>query len=471
MAGIADKIYAKMPVLVQHAMVSAYGLYWNKRRFGRYYKSEEEQFRARERLSREDWAAYTEKKLREILVLAYTRVPFYREHWKGLVTVQQLEKFTAQDMPSLPPLEKGAARDNPLALLVDGTPQKRHRVHHTSGSTGTPVATYWLPQEQSSSLALRHTRYSAFAGVGYDRPRATFSGRIVEPNPKSKGPYYRFNIVERQVYFSAFHLGPKSAQQYVDALRRHRIEWITGYSNSIYQLAKMVLDQNIDAPQIKAVITTSEKLTPEMRDVISRAFNTKVHEEYGCVENVFFACDNEYGQLLVSPDCGLIEIVDEHLRPIYDGEYGEVLATGFTRLSQPMIRYRVGDTAAWSDELPRCGRGMPVLREVLGRIEDTVYGPDGRRMVRFHGIFVDQPYVQEGQIIQERLDLIRVKIVPKSGFSDADRSDIAARIQQRLTAGMNVEVEIVGAIERTKAGKFRAVISNLSPEERARISS
>ena len=70
-------------------------------------------------------------------------------------------------------------------------------------------------------------------------------------------------------------------------------------------------DQNISAPEIKAVITTSEKLTPEMRQVICEAFHTKVYEEYSCVENAFFACDNEFGQLLVSPDCGLIEIVNE----------------------------------------------------------------------------------------------------------------------------------------------------------------
>ena len=352
---------------------------------------------------------------------------------------------------------------------MDGTPQKRHHIHHTSGSTGTPIPTYWLPEEHSSSLALRHTRYSAFADVGYNWPRATFSGRMVEPNPKSKGPYYRYNLVERQVYFSAFHLGPQTVQQYIDALERHHIEWITGYSNSIYQLAQLTLDQHISAPGIKAVITTSEKLTPEMRLVICEAFHTKVYEEYSCVENAFFACDNEFGQLLVSPDCGLIEIVDEECQALQDGEFGEVLATTFLRPSQPMIRYRIGDIAAYSDEQPKCERGMPVLREVFGRVEETIYGLDGRRMVRFHGIFINQPHVQEGQIIQEKLDLIRVKVVPKHGYNADDEQDIIARIQQRLTSDMNVLVEPVDKIERTKSGKFRAVINNLSPEEWQRV--
>jgi len=465
MASIAEKIYRHLPTLAQHGAISAYGLYWHHRRFGKHYKKVAADYRQRERFSPEEWRAYSQQKLREILLLAYTRVPYYREQWKGIVTAEQLKKFTVQDMVFLPPLEKAVVRDNPECLLIDGRPQKGHRVYHTSGSTGTPVATYWLPVEHSNSLALRHTRYSAFAGVGYDKPRATFSGRMVEPDPDSKGPYYRFNFVEKQVYFSAFHLGPKTVRQYVDALNRHKIEWVTGYTHSIYQMAQMVLDQQLELPPIKAVITTSEKLTPEMRSIIGEAFRSKVHEEYGCVENLFFACDNEYGQLLVSPDCGLIEIVDREFRPVAPEEYGEVLATGFIRPSQPMIRYRIGDLAAFSDEKPKCGRGMPVLREVQGRVEDTVYGPDGRRMVRFHGIFVDQPHIQEGQIIQEKLDLIRVKIVPKPGFGENDIRDISGRIQQRLTNRMSVVVEIVEKIERTKAGKFRAVICNLPPEE------
>jgi phenylacetate-CoA ligase len=75
---------------------------------------------------------------------------------------------------------------------------------------------------------------------------------------------------------------------------------------------------------------------------------------------------------------------------------------------------------------------MPVIKEVVGRIEDVVVGPDGRQMVRFHGIFTGQPHVREGQIIQERLDRIRVLVVPAEGFGMADERDIVARMHQRL---------------------------------------
>jgi phenylacetate-CoA ligase len=138
------------------------------------------------------------------------------------------------------------------------------------------------------------------------------------------------------------------------------------------------------------------------------------------------------------------------------------VATCLMRTYQPLIRFRLGDMAAWDGAPCPCGRPLPVLKEVVGRVEDVVIGPDGRQMVRFHGIFTDQPHVREGQIIQEAIDRIRCKVVPTKDFDEADRDDIAHRIRQRLGNTVQVVVECVETIPRTKAGKFKAVISQLS---------
>lgn len=469
MPSLAEQIYKRSPVPVQHALVSLYGWYWHRLRFGGQFEAEYRGFKDRERFSREDWTAYVEQKLRDLLTTAFTRVPHYRTAWKGLVTAAQLQRFTVADMSSLPPLEKSTARDDPHSLLIDGKPLKEHRVFHTSGSTGTPVATYWLPDEIQRSMALREARSCAFANVSYRMPRATFSGRMVEPNAEGKGPYHRYNWYERQVYYSAFHLRPDTVQMYLDAIRRHRIIWMRGYSNSIFQLAEMALERGLDIPSLRSVITTSEKVTPSMRRTIERAFATEVFEEYGAVEDVFFACEDEQHRKIVSPDAGLLEIVDDEGRACDPCIEGEVLATGFMRPSQPFIRYRIGDVASFDEGRGDVTRHMPVLRDVLGREEDTVYGPDGRRMVRFHGIFVDQSNIREGQITQKGLDHVHIRIVPKSEFGELDVRDLVARMQQRLTTRMQVTVECVSAIARTKSGKLKAVVSELSADELRRI--
>jgi len=223
-----------------------------------------------------------------------------------------------------------------------------------------------------------------------------------------------------------------------------------------------VLNQKLDFPSsIAAIITTSEKVTPEMRGVIERAFRCRVYEEYGTVENVLYASECEYGSLHLSPDVGIVEILREDGLPAEPGETGEVVATGLLRTYQPFVRYRLGDVATFSERPCACGRSMPVLQEVVGRIEDVVVGADGREMVRFHGIFVDQPQIREGQIVQETHNRIRARIVPGDAFGDSDRDEIVRRIQQRLGPAVEVIVETVDVIPRTAAGKFQAVVSLL----------
>jgi phenylacetate-CoA ligase len=316
-------------------------------------------------------------------------------------------------------------------------------------------------------MALREVRSVRWAGASFAQPRATFSGRMIEPDPDSVGPFYRYNVVERQVYLSPFHLRPETASRYVEALAKHRIEWLTGYAFSYALLAQFVLDRRLDVPPLKAVVTTSEKVTPEMRRVMEAAYRCPVFEEYSTVENALFASECRSGRLHVSPDAGIVEILRPDGTPCDAGEIGEVVATGFIREAQPFIRFRLGDLACWDDAPCKCGSTMPVIKEVVGRVEDAVVGADGREMVRFHGVFVAQPHVVEAQVIQEALTRIRVKVVPSAGFGGDDADDIVRRVRQRLGRETDVTVEPVASIPRTAAGKFRAVISHV--ERRAGV--
>ena len=452
-----DRIYASLPLSLQNQAVSIYGIYWHWLRFGGRYKAHESDYRNREHYTAAQWAEYHQAQLKKLILLASEKVPYYQRTW----THDQVQAALKGELAALPLLEKDPIRRDPKDFVRSDMPREHYYTNHTSGSTGTPIATLWTADEIRDSLAVREVRSANWAGVSFKMPRATFSGRMVEPDPESKGPFYRFNSVEKQVYFSPFHLRADTAHFYVDAIRRHHIQWMTGYAVSYFLLAKFIHDQGLEVPPLKAVITTSEKVTPEMRDVMERAYHCKVYEEYSTVENALFASECEQGRLHVSPDVGIVEILRPDGSPCEPGEVGEVVTTCLMRTFQPMIRYRLGDLAAWDPEPCPCGRSMPVIKEVVGRIEDVVIGPDGRQMVRFHGIFVNQPHVVEGQVIQESLDHIHVKVVPSEGYGELDNQDIIHRVQQRLGYSVSVTVECVSSIPRTKAGKFKAVISNI----------
>lgn len=453
-----EEFYNHSPLWFQNQMVSLYGVFWQWLRFGGGFKKFCGQISERDNYSLPQWHEYQHQRLLQLLKICSEEVPFYREHWNPRIK----QSASEGDLAAIPLLEKKLIRGAETLFVREGHGGIFRQTFKTSGTTGTPISTTFTLSEIRESMALREVRSANWAGVSFTQPRATFSGRIIEPNPDETRHVYRYNSAEKQVYFSAYHLNPSTARHYVDAIRKHKVVWMTGYAVSFYLLARHILEQKIDVPPLKAIITTSEKLTSEMRIVMERAYGCRVFEEYSTVESALFASECERGHLHVCPDAGIVEILRPDGTACEPGEVGEVVATCLFRTYQPLIRFRLGDLAAWDPDPCPCGRPMPVIKEVVGRIEDVVTGPDGRQLVRFHGIFTDQPNIVEGQIIQETLTDFIVKVVPTENFTENDQQDLRQRMVQRLGKDVNVTVQKVGLIPRTKAGKFQAVISKVN---------
>ena len=108
------------------------------------------------------------------------------------------------------------------------------------------------------------------------------------------------------------------------------------------------------------------------------------------------------------------------------------------------------------------------MTAIDGRADDVLYTADGRAVGRLDPVFKSRLPIQEAQIIQEALDMIRVRYIPAGGFSSVDGQSLIERIRARM-GPVNVVLEEVAAIPRTANGKFRAVICQLSAEERKRV--
>jgi phenylacetate-CoA ligase len=467
--GRLEQLYSELPVPAQHAAVTAFGARWYWLRFGPGYRSMVQGYADRERLDAGQWREWQTRALRVVLSAAAERVPHYRDTWND----EARAGARRGDLSAVPLLGKEPLRADPLRFLDPARlPQRslgpfdgfagRLLVFPTSGSSGTPVRTMWTAVELRASMAVREVRSAGWAGVSFRQPRATFSGRIVVSDPDGAGPYHRWNAVERQAYLSTFHLTVENAPIYAEAFRRHHLVWGTGYAQSFARLGRYLLDHGDPVPPLRSVVVTSEKLLPEDRAVIEDAFGGVVREEYSSIENAVFASECEHGSLHVSPDVGIIEILRPDGSPTGPGEVGEIVATGFLRRLQPLIRYRIGDLAAWSDEPCACGRAMPVLAEVVGRVEDVLIGPDGRRVTRFHGVFYEIPGLVEAQVVQRTTRRFTVRVVVTDQFDDAAAGVIVARMIDRLGSAAAVDVQPVRSIPRTPAGKFRAVVSELA---------
>lgn len=464
MAITLHKIYNKLPVLLQNLAVSAYGFMWNKRRFGGIFKKEYKQYKERENYSTDEWKVYQTKQLREILIHSINHVPYYKEVFtKAGFTEEIFRKFELNDISKLPLLEKTILRTLGTTGLLSDNREKGGSFYASSGSTGTPTSIVYSYAMHQRLSALYEARVRNWAGVNHKDSRGMIGGRRVVPSGKSNGPFYRYNLVEKQLYFSAYHLSPANIRDYVQGLKKHPVKYMVGYATSNYIFARLVKEAGLQVPTMKAVLTSSEKLTPEMRKVIGDVFKCKVYDGWSGVEWCGLISENEYGQLLVSPDSAYLEILKSDGTEAKPGEQGELVCTGFLNYDQPLIRYKIGDVVKLSeDQQTKCGRNFVVVEEIIGRVEDIVVGKDGREMVRFHGIFVNLPNVLKGQVVQEDYDRFTINVVT-TGLTDEERKAIRERMESQM-GEIQLDIVEVDDIPLGKNGKFKAVISKVKKQ-------
>jgi phenylacetate-CoA ligase len=463
---LAQKIYNNLPINFQNIAISIFGFFWQKRRFGGDFAKEIEGLKERDTYTNDQWKSFQTQELRKILINAFLNVPFYTDKYsKAGFKLGNFENFELEDLYKLPYLEKDELRMFGKTTLMSTKYDKNGQFFSSSGSTGTPTSIYFSTKMHQKWSACFEARIRNWAGLTIKTPRGMIGGRRVVKEGNSKGPFYRYNFVEKQTYFSAYHINAKNVDDYIQGIKKHKVEYMTGYAMSNYFLAKFIEESELKAPKLKAIITSSEKLTDAMRDTFRRVYGCNTFDSYSGVEACGLISECENGKLHISPDAGILEIVKPDGTYALPGETGELICTGLLNFDQPLIRYRIGDVVTLSlDQTCKCGRNMTIVDEIMGRLEDTVVGTDGRLMVRFHGIFVGLLSIVEGQIIQEDLNSFVINVVVTSKLTEGVSTTIKERMISQL-GEVDVKICEVESIPRNQNGKFKAVISKVKVDK------
>ncbi len=455
-------LYQKSPVFIQNFIISVYGLYWKKRRLGGVFSEKVNEFNLRNTFTKEQWKEYQVKELRKILLHAYNTVPYYHKLYSeyGFKSAD-FENFEIEDLKKLPYLEKEELRKYGSTSLLSSK-RKIGSFLSSSGSTGTPVKIYFSKDVHQTWNAAYEVRVRNWAGITYKVPRGMIGGRRILPEANAKPPYYRYNYAEKQTYFSAYHLSLDTVSNYLEGMVKNKVEYMVGYAMSNYLLADFIEKKGLQAPKLKAVLTSSEKLTSKMRETMERVYRCKVFDGYSGVEACGLISENNEGEFLFSPDTGVMEVVDEDGIEVLNGDTGEVIATGLLNFDQPLIRYRIGDRVKLANNQKTVSDiSMLKIEEIEGRKEDIITTLDGRKMVRFHSLFLDLPELIVAQLIQDYLDHFTINLVVERGFL---KEKIESEIKKRLCSQVG-EVSVVfnylKDIPRNKNGKFRSVISKV----------
>ena len=456
------RLYHRMPPPVRSLAAGVRGLYLRSSRYGAASERTTSEALERDRWPPHRLKAYQDERLAMVLHRAATRVPYYRAQWE--LRRRRGDESAVDVLGNWPVLEKDSVRAQPEAFVADDCNLRQMFREHTSGTTGKPLNVWWSRETTQAWYALAEARWRSWYGVSRRDRWAILGGQLVTPVVTKVPPFWVWNAPLRQLYMSSYHLAPELTATYLDALVAYRIHYLFGYTSSLYTLAREALRLGRNDIRMAVVITNAEPALDHQRATISAAFGCPVRETYGMAEIVAALSECEHGQHHLWPEAGLVEILaaGHEAEP---GQAGDLVATGLLNADMPLIRYRTGDRAVRADSGPcPCGRTLPRLARIEGRIDDLVTTRDGRRIGRLDPVFKEDLPIREAQIIQEQLQHFRILCVPAPGFGPDVERVLTERLRDRV-GDVGVTVERVNEIARSANGKFRAVICKLSPED------
>ncbi len=199
---------------------------------------------------------------------------------------------------------------------------------------------------------------------------------------------------------------------------------LTGIASALKRLASIIT--NADQLEIKAISTNSESSTIAERLFISEKFGAPVFDEYSSEELSLIATQCRQKNYHIIEDNVRLDV----LNPDLDG-VGEIVATNLHNTFMPFIRYRQGDIIKISEDhkFCNCGNQFRCLQTFIGRtdqflISQTVgkISPDLVMSLYDRTLIIADANIDEFQIVQKKLDVIYINVVPLDKSKDIDES-------------------------------------------------
>ncbi len=419
------------------------------------------QLKATEKFSENQMKSLQEKKLRKLLKHCIHHVPAY----KNQLLEAEIEKDPFSALKAFPVLTKETFMNQPSKYLSD-TVSKQHLVKNTTGgSTGEPVS-FYLDRHTIESFEAARWRGLSWHGIKmHDRSVMIWGSPIELSRLNSKKYYLKERFLRNRLVIPAYQLNPSQLQHYMTIIKRFKPQYIYGYASALYAFAELIHKAQVDIDHtLKGVVSTAETLYPHYRKSIEKAFKTKVINEYGARDGGIIAYEGVDGQMYVTAENLILEIVDpKSHQSLEQNESGSVLVTDLNNLSMPRLRYQVGDIASLSYNNGASHLPLPVLTNIEGRVDEMFVSKDGTLI---HGHFFNHLVrnsqgIKQFQLIQHDIDHLTLKIVKNENYSKQEVESIVKSITKRLQIE-KVTIEYCSDIPKSKSGKIRYAIREFS---------
>lgn len=429
------------------------GVIKGRRTLQHWRQAEGAQWKSRAELEQEQVLA-----LRNLLNHAATTCPYYAETWK-LHDLQPASLQTLADLHRWPLITRETIRNHRLKMRT--TLPVSRITKATGGSSGEPLQFDLDTGSNDRRTAMMYRGYGWAGGAPGSKQLYVWGSHVGNVPMWKRWKSDLHHCLDRHLILSCFEFTPEKMRQHLNRWNRYRPEVVVGYTNPLYEFARYCEQSGQKPFSPQSIIVGAEKLHDFQRETLTRVLGAPVFETYGSREFMLIGaeCDRHEG-LHLSLDNLLVEILDEDGQPTPAGEEGNVVITDLFNYGMPFVRYVNGDRAVAGFEMCSCGRGLPLLKKVVGRQLDMLETPDGRKIPGefFPHLLKEFPAIRRFQVVQEQLERIALRLVVDGGLTLADREHLLEEIRKCAGPVVEIQLQMVDDIPLTKAGKHRVVV-------------
>lgn len=400
--------------------------------------------------------------LRDVLVHASTRIPYYREKFVfnpfpkfGEDAIEQLRKF--------PILDKETIRERSHDLTFTANPIVDPYWNTSGGSTGIPIR---ILQDYNYLTCSRYITYSQKKTTGFrwGMPWIKIWGderEIIQGKRGLKAPF--IDKVKNLRTLNSFCMTDETKADILSTIEEVSPFLIVAYVQSIHEIAKFARMNRGFSGKVGAIVVSAGTLYPFVKQEIEQVFRAPIFNRYGSREvgNIAISSTNN-SEMAISKGVWL-EVVDNLGKPVPDGVEGEILVTSLINYAMPLIRYRVGDNGIMGCRIGDAGQPIKVLKQVTGRTVDLFKTSDGGQIdgEYFTHLMYFRKWIKRFQFVQKGFKHIVVKIELLAPPPTEDLLDIERKIKIVMGSSCRVDFKFPANIPDPSSGKFRFTISEL----------
>lgn len=383
---------------------------------------------------------------------------FYGKKLKeaGISEVRSAEEFEA-----LPFSEKSDLRDAyPLGLMT-APEDKIVRIHSSSGTTGLPVIIPYTAKDVDD-WAIMFSRCYETAGItNMDRIQITPAYGLWTAG-------IGFQNGAEKLGAMVIPMGAGNTDKQIQMMIDLQSTVLCSTSSYALLLAEEIEKRGLrDKIHLKKGVIGSERWGDKMRDTISEKLGIELYDIYGLTEiygpGIGINCPGEKG-MHYWDDYLYLEIIDPiTLKPVPDGEVGEIVITTLVKEGAPLIRYRTHDLSRIIPEPCRCGSKYPRIDTIIGRSDD---------MMKIKGVNVFPAQIEEilatfpeiSSEYQIRIshldgkDTMRIYVETNGSVDFADLSKrLAERVKSKIGFTPLVKPVEIGVLPRSEKKTKRII--------------